>query len=222
MRDRSSPEERGRSLEEDYFRKRDAQLLQRAGEEAAGAELDANELTHARVLAATFGLVFDSAPPELQKAVRRLTAAHVTPGTAVIVEFLPALELAWQGGVDVAERDRLLAAARLGAASQAVMDLIADWCVTMPDPAVFEAGLVILRCRLKALSPDDRPLFVDRVIAACNTVANAAGGWTGFRRVSAAERRVLHDVRAALTEAPEEHRNGNPRTRGAPHQRRVT
>lgn len=199
MSDRSSLEERGRTLEEEYFRKHDAELLRRAREDAARAEQAVSELTQARGLAATFGLVFDSAPPELQVAVRRLSAAGVTRDTAPVVEFLPALDVAWQGGVDVAERDRLLAAAGLGAAPQHTMDLIADWCLTRPDPAVFEAGLVVLRYRLQALSPDERPLMVARVIGACDTVANAAGGWTGFRRVSAAERRILQDVRAALT-----------------------
>ena len=198
MRDRSL-EERGRTLEEEYFRKQDAELLRRAREEAARAERAASELAQARALAAALGLTFDSAPPELQAALRRLSAAGITRDMALVVELLPALDVAWQGGVDAAERDRLLAAAGLGAASQRSMDLIADWCLSRPDPAVFEADLVVLRYRLHALPPDERPLLVARVIGACETVANAAGGWTGFRRVSAAERRVLQGVREALT-----------------------
>jgi hypothetical protein len=198
MTNRSSLEERGRSLEEEYFRRRDAELLQRARDETSRAELAASEFDRDRALAAAFGLVLDSAPSELQEAVRQLSTVGVTTETALVVEFLPALEVAWQGGVDVAERDRLLAAAGLGTASQTTMDLIADWCVTRPIPEVFEAALVILRYRLETLSPDERSVLVDRVVAAGDTVANAAGGWTGFRRVSTAERRVLHNVRAAL------------------------
>lgn len=202
MKDRSSLDDRGRTLEDDYFRKRDAELLRRAREEAARAELAAGDLARARELAAAYGLEFESAPPELQSAVRRLSAAGVTPDSAPTVELLPALEVAWQGGVDVAERDRLLAAAGLGAASRQTMDLIAEWCVRRPDAEVFEAGLLVLRYRLQALAVDERPLFVARVTGACETVAKAAGGWTGFRRVSAAEQRVLDEVRAALTRAP--------------------
>lgn len=197
MRDQSL-EERGRTLEDQYFRKRDAELLRRAREEAARAERAAGELAQARALAAAYGLEFDSAAPQLQAAVRRLSAAGISEDSAPALELLPALDVAWQGGVDVAERDRLLAAAGLGAASPRTMDLIAGWCVTRPEPEVFEAALVVLRHRLQALAQDERPLLAARVTGACETVAKAAGGWTGFRRVSAAEQRVLDAARAAL------------------------
>ncbi len=198
MKDGSSLEDRGRTLEDDYFRKRDEEFLQRARDKAARAERAAGELAQARALAAAYGFEFDSAAPELQAAVRRLSDAGVTEDSAPAVELLPAVDVAWQGGVDVAERDRLLAAAGLGAASPQTMDLIAGWCVRRPDREVFEAGLVVLRHRLQALARDERPLLAARVTGACETVAKAADGWTGFRRVSTAEQRVLDAAGAAL------------------------
>lgn len=167
---------------------------------AAAARADADALGDiGSRLAAALGVGVDcSGSPNLAESIRVLHRAGVTAEAAEVVEWLPALDVAWQGGVDVVERDRLFAVAGLGAASVAAMDLMGNWCVTRPATEVFAAGLIILRYRLERLPKDDRDLLFARVIGACDTIANAAGGWTGFRRVSTAERCALHKARTVL------------------------
>lgn len=197
MADRSALDERGPQLASGLACERDADPTQPEREAVLDAE-DVGQDAGRHLLAAALGVPDDSLTSALVRALNTLRAAGVTPAAAVSVEWLPALHVAWQWGVGVAERDRLLAIAGLGTVPAAAMDLMADWCVTKPAPEVFEAGLLILRSRLRRLPDEERAWLTARVIGTCDTVANAAGGWTGFRRVSADEGGVLQATRIEL------------------------
>src|SRR5688572_21881559 len=91
--------DRGRSLEEDYFRKKDRELIEKM-RQAAAAEAARLELS------AKSGLQ----DPELLKELQEL---GFTPDTVVLLPLVPLVQVAWaEGGVSDAERKLILQLAR--------------------------------------------------------------------------------------------------------------
>src|SRR5688572_6702000 len=76
--------ERGRSLEADYFRRRDQELLDRAREQAAAAE-------RGRQLAAGLGI-------DDETVVTQLGALSFDGVTAPLLDIVSAIQVAWADG----------------------------------------------------------------------------------------------------------------------------
>src|SRR5436305_204768 len=99
MADRDRFTELGRSREDDYFRRRDQELIEKM-RSAAAAE-------RART---TIGQTVGIADPEL---LQELEARGFTADTVVLLPLIPAVQMAWaQGGVSAAERDLIVQLAR--------------------------------------------------------------------------------------------------------------
>jgi len=135
---------------------------------------------------------------DLRPALDALLRAGVTPAAAAAVEWLPALEMAWIGGVVPAERDCLVGLAEESAIPPEARTLIATWCDVQPDGPVFAAGRAVLQRRGSMLPPATAEALLDQVLDACEAVAGAAGGWMGFGTVSGAERALRHAIYAQL------------------------
>ena len=161
----------------------------------AGARVEA-ELS--RRLAAALEVPQSIGAWDLRPGLAALRRAGLTPAAAAAVEWLPALEMAWIGGVVPAERDCLLSLAEASAIPSEARALIAAWCDVQPDGPAFAAGRAVLKQRGAMLPPAAAEALLDRVLDACEAVAGAAGGWMGFRTVSGAERALRHDLDAQL------------------------
>jgi hypothetical protein len=99
MTDKDGLTERGRALEDDYFRKRDLELIEKMRRAAAAEQ--------ARV---EMGQQAGNTDPEL---LLELEALGFTPDTVVLLPLVPAVQMAWaEGGVSAAERDLLVQLAR--------------------------------------------------------------------------------------------------------------
>jgi hypothetical protein len=124
-------------------------------------------------------------------SVEPLLALGVTAETAAAFAALPLVEVAWaDGAVGEEERWRLLEAAarlgmELGSPSHAQLEC---WLAERPPAALFDAWHELART-----APGWGGL-----LRAAERVADAAGGWLGWGRVSRAERRVLARIRAVL------------------------
>ena len=95
MPDQHPLAERGRALEEEYFRKKDRELIEKI-QQAAAAE-QARE-----ALSSTSGLK----DPQL---LRELGDLGFTPETVGLLPIVPIIQIAWaEGGVSPAERDLLI------------------------------------------------------------------------------------------------------------------
>src|SRR5215216_5258910 len=98
MPDKDMLRERGRSLEDDYFRKKDRELIEKM--RAATIEQDRQQL------AKKSGLD----DPALLQELRDL---GFTPETVALLPLVPVLRMAWaEGGITAAERDLLVRLAR--------------------------------------------------------------------------------------------------------------
>ena len=138
---------------------------------------------------------------DLRPALDALRRSGLTPAAAAAVEWLPALAMAWIGGVVPAERDCLLSLAEASAIPSEARALIAAWCDVQPDGPAFAAGRAVLKQRGAMLPPATAAALLDQVLDACEAVAGAAGGWMGFGTVSGAERALRHAIYAQLAPA---------------------
>ncbi len=159
---------------------------------------DLAEAEFSRRLAAALEVPHWTVEWDLRPSLDALRRAGLTPAAAAAVEWLPALEMAWSGGVEPAERNCLLGLAEESAIPPEARALIAAWCDARPDRTAFAAGRAVLEHRGAMLPPAAAEALLDHVLDACEAVAGAAGGWMGFRTVSGAERALRHAIYAQL------------------------
>lgn len=187
MPDKDMIRERGRSLEEDYFRKKDKELIEKM-RHAAAAEQARGEM----------GRKTGLADPELLEELEEL---GFTPDTVSLLPLVPVLQMAWaEGGVTSAERDLLVKVARtrgIDAGSAADRHLSA-WLDRRPDPAVFTKAGRLIRAMLDAGSPESGSLSAEELVRYCEKIAAASGGILGIGRISAEEKALLSTIAADL------------------------
>jgi tellurite resistance protein len=187
MAERDGLGDQARKREEDYFRKRDRELIERM-RQAAAAEQTRKDLQ------AKTGL----RDPEL---LRELQELGFTPETISLVPLVPVLEVAWaEGGVSDAERKLIvdLARSRGIEPGSAADRQLTEWLDRRPGANVFQRATRFIRAMLER--PDDAPsdLSVDGLIKYCENIASASGGMFGIGRISAEERAILANISAAL------------------------
>lgn len=185
MTDKDIFAERGRSLEEDYFRRKDRELVERMRQAAAAEQARA-------AMSAQTGL---SDPALLQE----LQELGFSPDTVSLLPLVPVVEMAWaEGGVTPAERTLLVNLARTrGIAEGSAADrLLAEWLDRRPASGVFAQAGRLIRAMLDA--PGSTALSADDLVGYCESIAEASGGFFGINRVSADEKQVLASLVAQL------------------------
>src|SRR5688500_8036273 len=150
MVDKDAFQERGRALEEEYFRKKDRALIEKM-------QHAAREDQTRRELSAKTGLQ----DPELLK---ELEALGFTPDTVSLLPLVPVIQVAWaEGGVTDAERAAVvkLARARGIAQGSAADHQLSAWLSNRPAPAVFSSAMRLIRAMLEGQAPDLSGLSAD-------------------------------------------------------------
>ena len=180
--------DRGRSLEGEYFRRRDQELLERAREQEANAE-------RRRQLAAALGI-------DDEAVIKGLVELGFDAATAPLLDVVPAIQVAWSDGTlpaqERAEIERILARPELQAAANAAGRMVADWLSRQPRAELFRLATEALRLRAGRLDPDARTPRVSRIISDCKAVAAARGGVFGLGALSSAEADRIRELAAAL------------------------
>ena len=174
-----------RSREEDYFRRKDRELVEKLRQAAAD-----NEARHA--LEKTSGI-------HDQALLQELQALGFTPETVSLLPLIPIVQVAWaEGGVTDEERSLIVQFARqrgIHAGSAADRELSA-WLQHRPSDEVFAKAGRLIRAMLDA--PHRAGADIDDLIKHCEEIAAASGGVLGFRKISAEERALLGRIEAAL------------------------
>lgn len=172
--------DRGRAIEEDYFRKRDRELIEKMRRASLAEETR-------RGLSATSGVQ----DPEM---LQELEALGFTPDTVVLLPVVPLVQVAWaEGGVTDAERKLILQFARArGIADGSAADLqLATWLRERPDARVFASATRLIRAMLDAPATGSAGLTAEDLVKYCEDIAGASGGILGINKVSAEERGLL-------------------------------
>jgi hypothetical protein len=186
--------QRERGLEEDYFRRKEAELKAKIRERA---EL---EQERERISAA-----IGTTDQEILGALQDL---GYNAETIRLIHLIPLVEVAWaDGSVDRKERETILELARArgieeGSEAFARLQGVLE---KRPDDQFFRANLLAIRLLLSGLPPEDRNQSHRDLINYASTVARVSGGLLGFgTRISKEEQELLERLTRDLSPAEEQ------------------
>lgn len=183
--------DRERGLEEDFFRKSDAKLIEKMQEKA---RLDEVVAELAKVLQV-----------ENSELLRRVMDLGINMSTGPALVLAPLVQVAWaEGKVTDKEREtvlRLAAGRGVEKGSPAEAQLLA-WLDRRPSDAVFQAAIEVIKAGISHLPSNEREGRIGEFVQACRQVSEASGGLAKAlgvgSGVSTEERSVLEVVTAAL------------------------
>jgi hypothetical protein len=179
--------ERGRTLEEEYFRKKDRELIEKMRAAAAADQVR-------RDLGARTGLGDPALLDELQ-------SLGFDPETVVLLPLVPLVRVAWaEGGVSPQERKMIVELARArGIANGGTADRqLSEWLAERPADDVFARATRLISAMLAGQTPGASDLSADDLVKYCENIAAASGGLLGIGRVSAEERKLLASIASEL------------------------
>jgi len=131
--------------------------------------------------------------------VATLYAHGVRAESVPVLEWLPAVDICWVDGADVAERHALrvqfTADDRSTPEGLALLD---SWLTERPSPPLLDATSRALAARLRLLDDDQRDATLARIVALCEAAGRAAGADFGVGPLSAPERERIDELRRAL------------------------
>jgi hypothetical protein len=189
MSDHDAFAERGRALEEEYFRKKDRELVEKM-RKAAAADQVRGELSKQTGIS----------DPMLLAELQEL---GFTADTVILLPLMPVLELAWaEGGITTAERQLLVSLARSrGIAADSVADRqLTAWMTERPAPEVFTKAGRLISALLESGAPAVKGLTAEQVVKYAEQIASASGGLLGLpiRAISMEERDLLARIASDL------------------------
>jgi universal stress protein E len=174
--------------EEDYFRKLDAELIDRLRRRAALEE-------ERRLLAKVSGI-------NDQEILLDLEKLGYNRDTIILLHLVPLVHVAWMSGsVTERERERILAIARLRGVKEGTPAhrQLEGWLGQRPPEAFFQRSLRAIRMVLQALPARERKARKNDLIQYCTAIASASSGLFGLGpRICAAERKLLRQIAAEL------------------------
>jgi tellurite resistance protein len=178
-----------RSREEEYFRRKDRELIEKMRQAAAAdqarGELESRSGIHDPAL------------------LQELQALGFTPDTVGLLPLVPIVQVAWaEGGVSDAERELILRFAReRGIAAGTPADAqLAGWLANRPSDDVFTRATRLIRAMLDNPAAERGALRAQDLLQHAEEIAAASGGLMGFHKISSAERALLQQIAAALKE----------------------
>lgn len=187
MTDKDAFSERGRTLEEDYFRRREREVIEKMRRSAAAD-------SQRRQLGEQAGVADE-------EVLRDLQDLGYTPETVMLLHLVPLLQMAWaEGSVSDKERDLIVQAARSrGIAPGSTADgQLHRWLTQRPSEELFDKTLRAIRAILQARSPEERAASERDLLSLSTAIASASGGIFGMGAVSEDERAILARISAQL------------------------
>jgi hypothetical protein len=183
-----SPEilrDRGRSLEDEFFRREDQRLTKRL------TELKAAENTR-EALAKASGITTPAVLDQLLKL-------GIHAETLAALSVVPLVEVAWaDGDLDGKERRAIVEGAGIARESTAGA-LLDAWLDRRPDAKLLTAWTQTVQAMRDQLAPDDRARLKTSLLERARAVASASGGIFGVgSKVSRAEAEMLATLEAAF------------------------
>jgi hypothetical protein len=184
----NSPEilrDRGRGLEDEFFRREDQRLLERLG------QLKAAE-TAREALAKATGI---TQPAVLEK----LLALGIRAETVAALAVVPLVEVAWADGV-LDAKERRAVVERAGIAKDSTEGaLLEAWLDRQPEPKLLTAWTQLVQGMCEHLDPEGIARLKTGLLERARAVAAASGGLFGVgSKVSRAEAEMLTKLEAAF------------------------
>ena len=177
--------DRGRSLEDEFFRREDKRLMERLSESRA-AEATREALGKASGI---------TKPAVLDKLVELGIRAE----TVAALSIVPLVEVAWaDGALDAKERRAVVERAGVPRDS-AEGALLEAWLDRRPDPKLLLAWTHLVQAMAEQLGPEEAARLKTGLLERARAVAAAAGGLFGVgSKISASEKAMLAKLEAAF------------------------
>jgi hypothetical protein len=177
----------GRSMEDLFFYENEQRLIEARRELKQMQETKEN-------LAKVSGIQNDA-------VLEKLVALNMRPETLATLFAIPLIEVAWADGeMHAKEREELFRfAEKAGLRNKSVdREIMAAWLKQKPDPALMEAWVHYIQALSLQLSKEECRALRDDVLADARVIAQAAGGFLGFGKLSNEEQSMLVKLEAAF------------------------
>ena len=186
-------DDRKKALEEEYFRKKEQELIEKL-KQRARAEAERQGLA-------------ESAGVTNEQILEAFREMGLDRETVALLHFIPLLEVAWSdGSVSARERTGILEMAR----ARGIMDgspahrKLLEWLGNSPGSVLFGRARTVMHDLLAFMSEDKRQVASRDLVAACEEIAAASGGILGLgSRTSTEERAVIERVAAEIQKTHE-------------------
>lgn len=184
--------ERERGLEEEYFMRKERELIEKMHEKQSTEEQQ-------KKMAEAVGI-------QDAEVIEALHELGYTPETVTLLHLVPLIQVAWASG-DVSEKERELIyqAARsrgvsLGSPAETQLN---EWLTKKPSDAFFANTLRAIRIFIEALPGNQRREARQDLVSYSRSIAQSSGGFLGIGAISDEEHAVLNEIAELLTK-------GNP------------
>lgn len=185
----SGIQERGRALEEAFFKKQHEEQL-------AKLRVKQEQVEAREALAAASGITDDV------DLLDRLAALGIRAETLAALTLIPLVEVAWADGkMEARERDAILRGAESsgiepGSPSYGLLEI---WTRDRPAPELMDSWKSYIGALAGELSADQKWHLEEKIVGRARSVAESAGGFLGLgSKVSPEEERVLGELERAF------------------------
>lgn len=177
--------DRGRSLEDEFFRREDQRLMARL-----------NEL---RVAEATRDALRKASGITKPDVLEKMIELGIRAETVAALSIVPLVEVAWADGtLDAKERRAVVERAGVDRDSTAGA-LLEAWLDRRPDPKLLSAWMHLVQAMSEQLDSDEAARLKMGLLERARAVAGATGGLFGVgSKVSASEAAMLAKLEAAF------------------------
>jgi hypothetical protein len=186
--------EREHWLEEEYFRKKNQELVEKMRERQA-READRQKMSEMTGVSD-------------QEALEALQDLGFTADTVQLLHLVPLVEVAWaEGGVADRERELIFKVARSrGVEPGSLADMkLSHWLEEKPSERFFENTLRAIRVVLELLPAEQRAASRRDLITYCSQIAEVVeGGILGRGRITDEERMLIAHIATEIGQGREE------------------
>ena len=178
---------RGQSLEESFFKKRDAALWEKLRQQRL------SEVPLEDIAAATG--IRDEA------LLERLVAMEINLQTLTALSVVPLVEVAWADGrIEKNERDAVLQAADEAGIPEdgPGYQLLKEWLSAKPDMELLSCWKDYIAALAHTMDDESYAQVRDNLLGRARDVAEASGGILGLGSISSAEQKKLDELKAAF------------------------
>lgn len=175
--------ERERGMEEEYFLRKERELIEKMHTKLA------DESLREQMEEATG--IHD------EEVIEALQELGYTPETVQLLHLVPLIQVAWASGdISAEERELItqLAYTRGVQPESKAHTQLNEWLSNEPPPELFENTLRAIRIFVAALPADQQADARQDLLSYCSRIAEASGGFLGFGSVSNAERKTLERI----------------------------
>jgi hypothetical protein len=180
--------ERGRTLEEEFFRREDARLVE--------------QLRHAAQRETAREALGRASGIKNPQVLDQLVDLGIRPATVTALSLVPLVEVAWaDGSLDTNERRAVLERAGATGFAPGSMEraLLEAWLTRRPDPKLFTAWTHLVQGLCEPLAPEEVAALKAGLLDRARAVASASGGFLGLgSKVSGAEADVIGRLESAF------------------------